>query len=139
MDCVGGNNFFEFLFGGEVHAALGDPLGSEAAGGADVGDAGVELVDEGLEGLPARLRGVQRRNEEAAAPEVVGLEEVEGLEDVMALRAGVELGPPPAANLAEDVDVEGAWDGVVCGQGRRWEIQGKEKNRKDVEIEGKGH
>ena len=58
LDCVAGNNVFELLFCGDVHAALGDPLNSEAAGGANVGDAGVRLVDEGLKGVPTRLRVV---------------------------------------------------------------------------------
>lgn len=38
---------FELDSGGDVHAALGDPVGLETAGGADV-EAGYERVDEGL-------------------------------------------------------------------------------------------
>lgn len=57
--------------------------------------------------------------------EVVGLEEVEGLQDVVALCSRVERRPPPAAHHAEDGYVQGTWEGVVCGQGSWWEnIQG---------------
>ena len=118
LDCGGGGGVFELLFGGDVHAALGDPLGFESAGGADI-DARVELVDEGLEGGPAGLGGVERRHEEVAAAEVVRLEEVEGLQDVMALRAGVEGGTGAAAHHAEHGDVQWTRNGFVGGERRR--------------------
>jgi len=118
LDCGGGDGGFELLFGGDVHAALGDPLGFEAAGGADI-EARIEFVDEGLEGGPAGLGGVERRHEEVAATEVVRLEEVEGLQDVMALRAGVEGGTGAAAHDAEHIDVEGTGNGLICGQRRK--------------------
>lgn len=52
LDCGLGNQRFELLLGGDVDAALRDPVGLEAAGGANV-EVGVELVDVGLEGVPA--------------------------------------------------------------------------------------
>jgi len=138
LDCGGGDGGFELLLGGDVHAALGDPLGFEAAGGADI-DAGVEFVDEGLEGVPAGLGGVERRHEEVGTAEVVGLEEVEGLQDVMALRAGVEGGADAAAHHAEHGDVEGTRNGVVGRQRRKRRNKRKRKNKKEGEIKGKGH
>ncbi|WVZ04537.1 hypothetical protein V8G54_017883 [Vigna mungo] len=118
LDCGGGGGVFELLFGGDVHAALGDPLCFEAAGGSYI-DVRVEFVDEGLEGGPAGLGGVERRHEEVAAAEVIRLEEVERLQNVMAPSAGVEGGPGAAAHHAEHRDVQGTGNGVVGGQRRR--------------------
>lgn len=61
----------EVLFGGDVVAALGDPRGLETAGGGDI-VGWVEVVNVGLEVGPACVGGVEGREEEAAAAEVVG-------------------------------------------------------------------
>ena len=45
--------------------------------------------------------------------EVVGLEEVEGLQDVVALCSRVQRRLPPAAHHAEDGYVQWTWEGVV--------------------------
>lgn len=76
------------MFGGDVVAALGDPRGLETAGGGDI-VGWVEVVNVGLEVGPACVGGVEGREEEAAAAEVVGLDEAEGLADDLAA-GGVE-------------------------------------------------
>jgi len=101
-----GNEGFEVLFGGDVDAALGDPGGSVAAGGANV-VGGVEAVNIGLEAVPAGVGGVGGSEEEATAAEVVGLDEAEGLGDDLAA-GGVEGG---GLGGAEDGEVEGTRGG----------------------------
>lgn len=95
------------------------------------------MVDERLEGGPAGVGGGDRRDEEAFAAEVVGLEEVEGLQDVMALSAGVRRGFGATANDGEDGGVEGAWSwGCREGRGREGE---EEEGGKDKVEEERGH
>lgn len=101
-----GNQGFKLLSGGDVDAALGDPRGLVAAGGANV-VGGVEEVNVGLEALPAGVGGVGGSQEEAAAPEVVRLDEAEGLADDLA-PGGVEGG---GLGLAEDGEVQGTGGG----------------------------
>lgn len=69
---------------GDVHAALGDPVGLEAAGGLDF-EARDQIVDEGLVVGPARLGRVEWGQERVVELEVVGLDEPEALADVIAL------------------------------------------------------
>lgn len=96
------NQSFKLLSGGDVDAALGDPGGLVATGGANV-VGGVEEVNVGLKALPAGVGGVGGREEETATAEVVGLDEAEGLADDLAA-GGVEGG---RLGGAEDGEVEG--------------------------------
>lgn len=57
-----GDYGFELGPGGDVHAALGDPVGLEAAGGADV-EVGDEIIDQVLVGGPAGVGRVERGKE----------------------------------------------------------------------------
>lgn len=130
-----GNPGFKLLPGGDVHAPLGDPVGLEAARGLNV-EVGVELIDEGLEIVPAGLGGVERREEESGATEVVGLNETEGLTGVLADGGGVEGGGGAAADDGEDGEVERAGSG--CGEGRKGESEEKKGEEEEEGHWGRG-
>ncbi|GER26519.1 imidazole glycerol phosphate synthase subunit HisH [Striga asiatica] len=107
------NGGLEVGSGGEVHASAGDPVCSEPAAAADVEIREV-AVDDGLVRVPARLRGVRRGEERAGAAEVLGEDEAEALDDVVAAGAGVvEIG---SGQTAEGVEGQGA-DGDVLEEG----------------------
>ena len=112
-----GDYGFELCSCGDVHAALGDPLGLEPARGSDV-EAREEIVDEGLVIGPARLGRVEWGHERAIESEVVGLDEPEALADVLALGAHVQFGTVGAIDqLPEDAEVERALSGAILGKG----------------------
>lgn len=83
-----GYQSFELGSRGDVHTALSDPIGLEAAAGADV-EVGGDSVDKGLVSAPARLGGVEGRQEVSGAFEVLGFHETKALLDVLTLRGEV--------------------------------------------------
>ncbi|OMO77810.1 hypothetical protein CCACVL1_14809 [Corchorus capsularis] len=79
-----GNKGLELCPGGEVLTTLGNRTGLEAAGGTDI-----EVRDEGLVRIPARLGGVGGWNERSGAFKVVGENQAEALANVIAGAAAV--------------------------------------------------
>lgn len=90
MNCGFWNYRVELLLCGDINASLRDPIRLETAGRANV-EVRAEVIDVGLERVPAGMGGVKRRKEETGAAEVVGLDETESLVDELAW-SGVEGG-----------------------------------------------
>jgi hypothetical protein len=131
---------FELCSCGDVHAALGDPLGLEPARGSDV-EARGEIVDEGLVIGPARLGRVEWGHERAIESEVVGLDEPEALADVLAVvGAHVQFGIFGALDqLPEDAEVERALSGAILGKGfGRQDCQSQSQSYEEAKME-EGH
>lgn len=107
----------------DVHAPLGNPVGLESTAAADV-ESGDELTHEHLVRLPARLSGLDRREERSINEEVLREYEAEPLPNVLA--SEVRIDAQPAAlrrtQAAEDGEIQRANVTVLRrdGGGNRW-------------------